>query len=145
MTGIAASRWGLPLFCHHPFQPLVVPREIGQQFLQAAVFFFQQTKPFGSVLRHPAVLRLPVVDGADRNAVEPRDLCQLLARLNLFKNAQNLLLGIPFSFHRASGLTILSQSEWTEKRGSRHMQYAESSLLHGTNLIQEPIELCSVL
>jgi hypothetical protein len=47
------------------------------------------------------------MDGTGGNAMEPGDLGEWLTRINLPKDVQNLLFGVPFAFHDPSRIAHL--------------------------------------
>ena len=74
---------------------LVVQAQIGHQPLQLTVLILQRLQPFGFTHVHPAILALPAVKRAAGYAVLADQLIHRQAGFGLFKNPDDLLLGVP--------------------------------------------------
>jgi hypothetical protein len=81
-------------FCEQVPQPLVVERQLAHELLQLPVLLLQSLQPFGIGYFHPAVLRLPSVEGLFAHAQLSAQLGKWATSLMLFQGEDDLLLGV---------------------------------------------------
>src|SRR5271157_5527318 len=73
----ASASAGLPLFCDHRLQRLLVQRQVRHQVLQPPVLLFQSPQRPRLAHLHPAVLCLPAVEAPLRDAMPATQLARI--------------------------------------------------------------------
>src|SRR5208283_4736466 len=86
----ASASAGLPLFCDHRLQRLLVQRQVRHQVLQPPVLLLQRPQPPRLAYLHPTVLRLPAVQTRSRNAMPATQLAGIGPCFRLPQNGDDL-------------------------------------------------------
>ena len=90
VTELPAGLRAPPVFFDHRFQHVLVQAEIGHQLLQPLVLIFQLPQTLRLAHAHPAILRLPGVDGVLRHAQFPAHVGGAASRFHLLQRPDHL-------------------------------------------------------